>query len=168
MPTNLSFTEAAALPFAGHYLMNALNRLSDARTPITDLNSRLYRRNFLSSEAIKDRKHLVIGIGGLGSLLVQVLKAFGAESVDVLCGESAENLARDLGAKNVVTYDDKEKEELVEAFAEYAPYYGIFDCSRGASMPISQWVGYVIEPNGRIVSFDSPEIAIKVNKRLYF
>ena len=66
MPTNLSFTEAAGLPFAGHYLMNALNRLSDARTPITQLLGKVYRSRFLSLDKIKDQNHLVIGIGGIG------------------------------------------------------------------------------------------------------
>ena len=81
--------------------MNALNRVSDARTPVTQLIGKLYRRNFLSKEKIKDQRHLVIGIGGLGSILVQLLNALGAEQVDVLCAESAADLALELGAKNV-------------------------------------------------------------------
>ena len=81
--------------------MNALNRVSDARTPVTQLIGKLYRRNFLSKEKIKDQRHLVIGIGGLGSILVQLLNALGAEQVDVLCAESAADLALELGATNV-------------------------------------------------------------------
>ena len=162
MPTNLSFTEAAGLAFAGHYLMNALNRLSDARTPITQLLGRLYRSRFLSLDKIADQVHLVVGIGGTGSLLVQLLKSLGATRVDVVCSESARELAVELGATNVIVYDDKTKEALIDQLIRTAPYYGVFDCSRGASIPLQQWVGYVLDPAGRVVSFDSPEMAIKV------
>jgi len=161
MPTNLSFTEAAGLAFAGHYLMNALNRLSDARTPITQLLGRLYRSRFLSLDKIADQVHLVVGIGGTGSLLVQLLKSLGASRVDVVCSESARELAVELGATNVIVYDDKTKEALIDQLIHTAPYYGVFDCSRGASIPLQQWVGYVLDPAGRVVSFDSPEMAIK-------
>ena len=153
--------EAAALPFAGHFLMNAINRTSDDRTPFTELNSRLYRSRFMSKERIKDNRHLVVGIGGLGSTLVQLLRALGG-TVDVLCSEKSTELAKRIGADNIFTYNDKNAAQIIgdihNANVEYTSSY---NCSRGAKIPMEQWIGYVMEPEGRVISFDSPEMAIK-------
>ena len=162
MPDGLSYTEAAALPFAGHFLMNAINRTSDARSPFHDFNSRLYRSRFMSKEMIKNNRHLVVGIGGLGSTLVQLLRALGG-TVDVLCSQKSKELAQRIGADNIFTYNDKNAAQIIgDIHNANVQYMSAYNCSRGANIPIEQWIGYVMDPKlGRVISFDSPETAIK-------
>ena len=162
MPDGLSYTEAAALPFAGHYLMNAINRTSDNRTPFTQLNAQLYRSRFMSKAMINDNRHLVVGIGGLGSTLVQLLRALGG-TVDVVCSEKSKELAMRIGADNIFTYNDKNAAQIIgDIHNANVQYMSAYNCSRGAKIPIEQWIGYVMDPKiGRVISFDSPETAIK-------
>lgn len=141
--------------------MNAINRTSDNRTPFTELNSRLYRSRFMSKERIKDNRHLVVGIGGLGSTLVQLLRALGG-TVDVLCSEKSIELAKRIGADNIFTYNNKNAAQIIgDIHNVHVEYTSSYNCSRGAKIPMEQWIGYVMEPQGRVISFDSPEMAIK-------
>lgn len=161
MPANMSYTEVAALPFASHYLMNAINRTRDNRTPFHELNSIYYRNRFMSKSRVENRRHLVIGVGGLGSTLVQLLRALGG-TVDVLCSHDAAGIANKIQANNVFFYNDKTASEIMEHIANGGVRYAsAFNCSRGALVPFESWIGYLMEPDGRVISFDSPETAIK-------
>jgi NADPH:quinone reductase-like Zn-dependent oxidoreductase len=80
-PARLSFEEAAALPISG---LTALQAVRDVA-------------------AVRPGEHvLVIGAGGgVGTLTVQVAKAFGAE-VTALCGADKAELVRSIGADEVL------------------------------------------------------------------
>jgi NADPH:quinone reductase-like Zn-dependent oxidoreductase len=82
-PARLSFEEAAAAPISG---LTALQAIRDV------------------AEVTPGQRVLVIGAGGgVGSLTVQVAKAFGAEVTGV-AGTSKVDLVRQLGADEVIDY----------------------------------------------------------------
>jgi NADPH:quinone reductase-like Zn-dependent oxidoreductase len=82
-PTRLSFEEAAAVPISG---LTALQAIRD------------------EAKVHPGQKVLVIGAGGgVGTLTVQVAKAFGAEVTGV-CSTSKVDLVRSIGADDVIDY----------------------------------------------------------------
>jgi NADPH:quinone reductase-like Zn-dependent oxidoreductase len=83
MPSNLSFTQAAAVPDSG---VTALHGLRDAGGIAAGLNV------------------LIIGAaGGVGSFAVQIAKALGAE-VSGVCSTTKLDLVRSIGADHVIDY----------------------------------------------------------------
>ena len=57
---------------------------------------------------------MVIGIGGLGSLLVQILVGLGAK-VDVVCSKEATTLAKKLKTNNFFNYEEySDKDQMVQ------------------------------------------------------
>jgi NADPH:quinone reductase-like Zn-dependent oxidoreductase len=82
-PTKLSFEEAGALPISG---ITALRAVRD-------------EANVQPGQTV-----LVIGAaGGVGSLVVQIAKAYGAK-VTAVCSSSKEDLVRSIGADDVIDY----------------------------------------------------------------
>jgi NADPH:quinone reductase-like Zn-dependent oxidoreductase len=82
-PTRLSFEEAGALPISG---ITALRAVRD------------------EAKVQPGQTVLVIGAaGGVGSLVVQIAKAYGAATTAV-CSTSKENLVRSIGADDVIDY----------------------------------------------------------------
>jgi NADPH:quinone reductase-like Zn-dependent oxidoreductase len=82
-PARLSFEQAAALPISG---LTALQAIRDV------------------AKVQPGQKVLVVGAaGGVGTLTVQVAKAFGAEVTDV-CSTSKVDLVRSIGADDVIDY----------------------------------------------------------------
>jgi NADPH:quinone reductase-like Zn-dependent oxidoreductase len=82
-PARLSFEEAAALPISGLTALQAIRDVGKVRP---------------------DQRVLVIGAGGgVGTLTVQVAKAFGAEVTGV-CSTTKQDLVRSLGADEVINY----------------------------------------------------------------
>jgi NADPH:quinone reductase-like Zn-dependent oxidoreductase len=82
-PARLSFEEAGALPISG---ITALRAIRD------------------EAKVQPGQTVLVIGAaGGVGSLVVQIAKAYGA-TVTAVCSTSKENLVRSIGADDVIDY----------------------------------------------------------------
>jgi NADPH:quinone reductase-like Zn-dependent oxidoreductase len=82
-PARLTFEEAAALPISGLTALQAIRDVGKVRP---------------------DQRVLVIGAGGgVGTLTVQVAKAFGAEVTGV-CSTTKQDLVRSLGAVEVIDY----------------------------------------------------------------
>jgi NADPH:quinone reductase-like Zn-dependent oxidoreductase len=82
-PARLSYEEAAALPISG---LTALQLVRDI------------------AKVQPGQRVLVIGAGGgVGTLTIQIAKAFGAE-VTAVCSASKAELVRSLGAKDVIDY----------------------------------------------------------------
>jgi NADPH:quinone reductase-like Zn-dependent oxidoreductase len=81
-PARLSFEEAAAIPVSGYTALQALRK----------------------ADVQPGRSVLVIGAaGGVGTLTVQIAKAFGAQVAGVCSGPKAD-LVRSLGADDVIDY----------------------------------------------------------------
>ncbi|MEW2328239.1 NAD(P)-dependent alcohol dehydrogenase [Micromonospora chersina] len=86
-PANVSFTQAAAVPVSG---MTALRAVRD------------------SGEVRPGHRVLVIGAsGGVGSLAVQIAKAYGA-TVTAVCAPAKADFVRSLGAEDVLDYTSEE------------------------------------------------------------
>jgi NADPH:quinone reductase-like Zn-dependent oxidoreductase len=82
-PTNLTFEQAAAVPISGTTALRAVKEVGKVRP---------------------GQKVLVIGAaGGVGSLAVQIAKAFGAVVTGV-CSTSKMDLVRSIGADDVIDY----------------------------------------------------------------
>ncbi|HEX5936987.1 MAG TPA: NAD(P)-dependent alcohol dehydrogenase, partial [Actinomycetota bacterium] len=82
-PAGLTFEQAAALPISGLTALQAIRDVAQVRP---------------------GQRVLVVGAGGgVGTLTVQVAKAFGAEVTGVCSGSKAE-LVRSLGADHVIDY----------------------------------------------------------------
>jgi len=86
MPINLSFEEAASIPFGGTLA--------------------LY---FLQKANIKDGQNVLIygASGAVGTSAIQIARSFGA-TVDGVCGKSNLELVKDLGADEVFDYTSKD------------------------------------------------------------
>jgi NADPH:quinone reductase-like Zn-dependent oxidoreductase len=82
-PARLSFEQAAAMPVSGLTALHAIRDVADVRP---------------------GQNVLVIGAtGGVGTLTVQIAKAFGAEVTGV-CSTSKTDLVRSIGADEVIDY----------------------------------------------------------------
>jgi NADPH2:quinone reductase len=85
VPRGLDDLTAAALPLQGitaHYLMNSTFKVEPGHTVL-----------------------LHAGAGGVGLLLIQLLKARGAEVITTVSTDAKEQLARDAGADHVLRYE---------------------------------------------------------------
>ncbi|MFM9273100.1 quinone oxidoreductase family protein [Pseudarthrobacter sp. NKDBFgelt] len=85
VPKGLDDMTAAALPLQGitaHYLMNSTFKVEPGHTVL-----------------------LHAGAGGVGLLLIQLLKARGAEVITTVSTDAKEQLARDAGADHVLRYE---------------------------------------------------------------
>ena len=120
MPEGLTFAEAAALPVAG---LTALQAVRD-------------RAQLQPGERV-----LVNGAGGgVGSLVVQIAKAFGAEVTAVTRAEHLE-LAASLGADRVIDYTR-------EDFTRHARHDAVIDVGGNRSL---RALRRALTPDGRLV-----------------
>lgn len=104
LPDSVSFTEAASLPVAGLTALRALER-----------GGLLLERNVLVTGAS----------GGVGHLACQLAVAAGAQVVGVVSRRERESVAREAGAREVVTEDDLERADT------YGPYHLILESVGG-------------------------------------
>lgn len=94
-PPELPFTHAACLPIAGVSAWDCVHRLGHAEP---------------------GQRVLVIGAtGGVGSFCIQLAKTHGL-AVTAVCNSRNVDLARELGADEIVPYDQKDPSELTEKF----------------------------------------------------
>lgn len=95
MPDNISFNEAAAIPLAG---ITALQSLRD-------------------KGHIRSWMHVLIngGSGGVGSLAIQIAKAYSSE-VTAVCSEKNIEFVQNMGADHVINY---EKEDFTQKNNQY-------------------------------------------------
>ncbi|HZY97092.1 MAG TPA: NAD(P)-dependent alcohol dehydrogenase [Candidatus Cybelea sp.] len=106
MPENVTFEQAACVPFAGSIALQGLRKGRIAAGCSVLING---------------------ASGGVGSCAVQIAKAFGAEVTGV-CSTRNVELVRSLGADHVIDY-------MREDFTKAAQRYdGIFDCVTNHSL----------------------------------
>ena len=121
-PDELDFRQAAGMPLAG---LTALQALRDqlAAGP----GGRLYISG---------------GAGGVGTLAIQIAKAFGAEVATTAAGRGAE-LVRKLGADHVIDYQKERAQDVLQGY-DYA-----FDLIGGDELT---GAFRVVKPGGTVVS----------------
>ena len=120
-PARLSFEEAGALPISG---ITALRAIRD------------------EAKVQPGQTVLVIGAaGGVGSLVVQIAKAYGAK-VTAVCSTSKEDLVRSIGADDVIDYTR-------EDFADGSRHWDVIIDTAGRR-PLSQ-LRRALTPKGTLV-----------------
>ena len=132
---------------ASHMASVALFGQQDERSALVQLRHILHERKYLSRDQISGKKVLVIGIGGMGSVVAQMLRAMAAQ-VDVVCSSDADDLAQQICDGNVFHYDSYEyKDDLIEAIRLKSDekYQVVIDCARSDTIEESSigWVGAV-------------------------
>lgn len=95
-PSNATFEEAAAIPFGGH---TAIHFIEKAKI-----------KQKLSSKVL-----VYGGTGAIGTAAIQILKHFKAE-VTVVCSESGKELAKELGADEIILYDREDFTKSLDKF----------------------------------------------------
>jgi NADPH2:quinone reductase len=110
-PENLSMSEAASLPLVG----------------ITSWNALIDRAN------IKNGQRVLVhaGTGGVGHFALQLAKAMGAETHSTVSSYQKANLAKDLGADEVINYSELEVQQYVQKFTGGIGYDLVFDTVGG-------------------------------------
>tara|TARA_B100001123_G_scaffold93199_1_gene107295 strand:- start:13388 stop:14431 length:1044 start_codon:yes stop_codon:yes gene_type:complete len=104
-PNNLSFNEAASLPYVAITTWTALIRWAGIRP-----------------QDLKEKKVFIqAGAGGVGTFAIQLLKYWGAK-IATTCSESNHALVKKLGAEIAIDYNKKKFHELLEN------YDLVFDC----------------------------------------
>ncbi|KAF1770137.1 hypothetical protein GCK72_001955 [Caenorhabditis remanei] len=114
-PANLSFEQAAALPYVASTAFSAFSV------------ARVNQRN-----AKTQRVLIHGGAGGVGSMAIQLLKAWGCEKIVATCGKDSFELVKKLGAIPV----DYSSEEATQQLVEHAPFEVIFDT---VDSPLARW-----------------------------
>ncbi|MGH2805931.1 MAG: zinc-binding dehydrogenase [Actinomycetota bacterium] len=126
-PRSLTHHEAAALPLAGGTAWYGLIERAQVR----------------AAESV-----LIHGAGGVGSLAIQIAKAAGARVV-ATSGESTLELARELGADEVVDYRDGDLVGAVDRVSGGRGVDAVIDTAGGDNLPRSI---ELTRPFGRMVS----------------
>lgn len=121
-PDELDFRQAAGMPLAG---LTALQALRD------ELDAGPGGRLYISG-----------GAGGVGTLAIQIAKAFGAEVATTAAGRGAE-LVRKLGADHVIDYQKERAQDVLQGY-DYA-----FDLIGGDELT---GAFRVVKPGGTVVS----------------
>ncbi|GMT30406.1 hypothetical protein PFISCL1PPCAC_21703, partial [Pristionchus fissidentatus] len=114
-PKNATFEEAASLPYVACTVWNAL------------LVARLSKHN-----AKENRVLIHGGSGGVGTMAIQMLKAWGVRKVVVTCSADSLDSMRALGATPVDYRSPTATDELIAA----GPYEVVLSC---VDSPLSQW-----------------------------
>ena len=70
--------EGAALPMASHMASVALFGQQDNRNVLVQWRNFLHSRKYLQPDQVVNKKTLVIGIGGIGTVVAQMLAALQA------------------------------------------------------------------------------------------
>ena len=128
-PRNLSFEEAAALPLVAITSWNAL----------------------VDRAKVKEGQRTLVhaGMGGVGHIAFQLVKALGAE-VHVTCSSKEKaNRTRELGADAVINYRNLNVKEYVESYTEGKGYDVVFDTVGGSCLDDSFSAAKI---NGTVVS----------------
>ncbi|CCD62972.1 Reticulon-4-interacting protein 1, mitochondrial [Caenorhabditis elegans] len=105
-PSNLSFVSAAALPYVASTAYSAFTI------------ARVSQRN-----AKQQRVLIHGGAGGVGSMAIQLLKAWGCEKIVATCAKGSFDIVKQLGAIPVDYTSDQATQELIE----HAPFEVILD-----------------------------------------
>ena len=104
-PNNLSFNEAASLPYVAITTWTALIRWAGIRP-----------------QDLEDKKVFIqAGSGGVGTFAIQLLNYWGAK-IATTCSESNHVLVKKLGAEMAINYNTQRFQELLE------DYDLVFDC----------------------------------------
>ncbi|GMR55779.1 hypothetical protein PMAYCL1PPCAC_25974, partial [Pristionchus mayeri] len=115
VPINSTFEEAASLPYVACTVWNAF------------LVARLNKEN------AKDNRVLIHGgSGGVGTMAIQLLRAWGARKIVVTCSADSFEMVRSLGAEPVDYRSPTATEELIAA----GPYEVVLSC---VDSPLSEW-----------------------------
>ncbi|QUM76160.1 zinc-binding dehydrogenase [Moritella sp. 24] len=117
MPSNLSFSQAAALPLVA----------------ITAWEGLVDKANVQPGEQVLVHG----GTGGVGHVVVQLAKAKGAIVTTTIANDGAVNLAQTLGADNVVNYKNEKVAEYVERLTHGTGFDIVFDPVGGANFASS-------------------------------
>jgi len=111
-PTNVTFEEAAAVPFAGVTALQGLRNTGQIQ---------------------QGQKVLINGAsGGVGSFAVQIAKSFETE-VTAVCSTRNLEMARSIGADHVIDYSQEDftkKEQRYDLILAANGYHSIFDYKR--------------------------------------
>ncbi|CAO4362390.1 unnamed protein product [Caenorhabditis nigoni] len=114
-PDNLSYEEAAALPYVAS---TAFSAFSVAR---------------VNQKNAKTQRVLVHGgSGGVGSMAIQLLKAWGCEKIVTTCGRENFDMVSKLGAIPI----DYAAEDATEQLIDHAPFEVILDT---VDSPLAKW-----------------------------
>ncbi|KAK6044787.1 oxidoreductase, zinc-binding dehydrogenase family protein [Cooperia oncophora] len=129
-PSNLNFSEAAAMPYVANTAWAAL--VSVAR-----MNPRS-----------KPSERVLIhgGSGGVGTIAIQMLKAWGTDKVVVTCSKDSADLVRKLGGIPVDYRADDVRDRLIEE----GPYEVVFDC---ADTDLARWSDKIVPVVERVQPF---------------
>lgn len=135
-PKNLSFNEAASLPYVAITTWTALIRWAGIRP-----------------QDLEDKKVFIhAGSGGVGTFAIQLLKYWGAK-IATTCSESNHALVKRLGAEIAIDYNTQKFYELLEN------YDLVFDClgDLGGSESISNCLRILKEEaNSHYITLNHP------------
>lgn len=95
-PSNATFEEAAAIPFGGHTALHFIEKSKISQKP--------------------SPKVLIYGgTGSVGTAAIQILKYYKA-NITVVCSENGKQLAKGLGADQIIIYDTEDFTKIPEKF----------------------------------------------------
>jgi len=114
MPSSLSFGEAAAVPLVGITAWEAL----------------------VGRARITPRSDVLIqgGTGGVGHIAVQIARAMGARVTAAVSTREKGDVARRLGAEEIILYTKEKPEEAVERITQGKGFDIVFDTVGGSSL----------------------------------
>ncbi|KAL1607060.1 hypothetical protein SLS59_002764 [Nothophoma quercina] len=116
-------------------------------------------------ELPKDQPVAVIGVGGLGQLAIQFLKALGHPTIAVDDRKEGRDLAQEVGpeslrADKVVNYNDKDATEQVIKFGgDSGGVAGVIVCTD--DVPATEWSLKILRPRGVCVPLGLPPDGFK-------
>jgi len=139
-PSNVTFAEAAAIPFGGVLALHFLRK-----------------RPVHSGQRV-----LIYGAsGGIGTAAVQIARYFGA-TVTGICSTSNVALVRSLGAEQVLDYTQEDQ------VSSGALYDVIFDAvGKSKSSPLKDQCKTALAPNGTYLSVDDGRPAVRAEGLLF-
>lgn len=144
VPEGVSLETAAALPLQGmtaHYLINTTFKVQLGQTVLTHA-----------------------GAGGVGLLLIQLLKAKGARVITTVSTDEKEALAREAGADEVLRYDgfDTAVRELTNGVGVDVVYDGVGKATFDGSLASLRKRGTLVlfgAASGAVPAFDPQQLA---------
>jgi len=99
---------------------------------------------------------VVLGAGGVGQVLIQILKAAGVRVIAISRSKEKLEIARKLGAELALQADTPEITQRIKAFAGSDGVQCVFDCV-GSSSTMKNSAGYVMRGGQIIVIGEEPE-----------
>jgi D-arabinose 1-dehydrogenase-like Zn-dependent alcohol dehydrogenase len=116
-------------------------------------------------ELSKDSPIAVIGIGGLGQLAIQFLKALGHPTIAIDNRNEGLDLAEEVGpehlrADKIVDYNDKDAtEKVIEFGGDAGGVAGVLVCTE--DVPATEWSLKILRPRGVCVPLGVPPDGFK-------